>query len=573
MDLKDFFALLQTPLFPEEVRLKTRDFEALSGTSKILFKGKTLPGNSGFSYRGELFPREASLLPKGNPVPVVFKEGGVSFSDLGMSFSNAKIQSGSSFLTVDGFMREGEVSLSTSGSIDLRQLFSLVKSPFFPDQIRSQVAGVQELDGGAEIHLKWLGKTGKWFSALKEGEIRLKRVHLQHREIPVSLSGIEGSFLITPEQVRFDELKGRVGDSPVALSGTLSRDSFSFPASSRKAGKGSGLGKARRLSFQISSPHLNLDPLFPKEGSSPASFERIRDWLSTWRIDGTVRVDRGSYRSLHYQDLKGEMKTTDGTLFIRPFQFKSDGGDFWGEGWIRPTEKGISMEIKPRFSNMEAKGFIRTLFKKGQEDRVIITGRVHIDKAELKGGGEDFQKMKESLSGGLRFEVQNGVIERFNILSKIFSILNVSQLLKGRLPDLATKGLPYREILATFQVKDGVARTDDFLVDSDAMRITLLGEIDLGKNLLDVKIGVHPLVTIDAILRSVPIAGYILTGEDKGFISYFYRVKGSLDDPEIEAIPLKSIEEPSWGVIRRLLETPLRPFQKAPPSNHKGKNG
>jgi len=318
---------------------------------------------------------------------------------------------------------------------------------------------------------------------------------------------------------------------------------------------------------------LDLDPLFPKrEGSSPTSFEKLRDWLSNWSVDGKVEVETGKYRSLHYENLKGEMKTVDGTLFIRPFQFQSDGGDFWGEGWIKPTERGLRLEIKPRISNMESKAFIRTLLRKGEEERVMITGRVHVDKVELRGEGEDSQKMKESLNGSLRFEIENGVIERFNILSKIFSILNVSQLFKGRFPDLKTKGLPYHQILANIYVKEGVASTDDFLVNSDAMRVTLQGKVDLGKNLVDARIGVHPLVTVDTILSHVPIAGYILTGKDKAFISYFYEVKGNLDDPKIEAVPLKSIEEPSWGVIKRLLETPLRPFQKAPSSNHKGKN-
>jgi hypothetical protein len=324
-----------------------------------------------------------------------------------------------------------------------------------------------------------------------------------------------------------------------------------------------GLAESGRLSFQISSPQLDLDPLFPKEeGPSPISFGQIRDWLSDWSVDGKIQVDQGKYRSLRCQDLKGEMKTIDGTLFISSFQFKANGGDFWGEGWIRPTEKGIRMEIKPRFSNMEAKTFIRTLFQKGEEERVIIAGRVHIDKVELSGEGEDFQKMKESLNGGLRLAFENGVIERFNILAKIFSILNISQLLRGRLPDLATQGLPYRRIQGDFSVKNGVATTDDFLVDSDAMKITLLGKVDLGKSLIDIRIGVHPLVTVDTILSSVPIAGYILTGEDKGFISYFYDVKGTLDDPRIEAIPFKIVEESTWGIIKRLLQTPLRPFKK-----------
>ncbi len=415
MDLRNLFALFQTPIFPEEVRSKINGFEALSGISQISFKGKTIPGASRFSYEGEFFPKEASFLQRGNPTPLVLKEGGVSFSDSGMGFSKTQIQSGRSSLTLDGLIREGNVSLSTWGSIDLNQLLSLIKSPLFPEEIRSQVEGIQELNGGAEVRLKWLGKTENWISALKEGEIRLKGIDLRHREIPVPLSHFEGFFLITPEQIRFDELKGKVGDSPITVSGTLFQGSPSSPVSSRKVGKGSGLLESGRwLSFQISSPQLNLDPLFPeKEGTSPASFEKIRDWLSNWSIDGKIQIDKGKYRSLHWQDLKAEMQTIDGTLFIRPLQFKGDGGDFWGEGWIKPTEKGIRIEIKPRFSNMEAKAFIRTLFQKGEEERVMITGRVHVDKVELRGEGEDFQKMKESLNGGLRFEIENGVIERF----------------------------------------------------------------------------------------------------------------------------------------------------------------
>jgi uncharacterized protein YhdP len=183
---------------------------------------------------------------------------------------------------------------------------------------------------------------------------------------------------------------------------------------------------------------------------------------------------------------------------------------------------------------------------------------------ELRGEGEDFQKVKESLNGSLRLEIDEGVIERFNVLSKIFSILNVSQLLMGRLPDLKTKGLPFHKIMANIQVKDGIASTDDLVVDSDAMKITLIGKADLGKNQIDATIGIHPLVTLDTVLSKVPIAGYILTGKDKAFLSYVYEVKGELDDPKIEAIPIKSLGQGFWGIIKRILETPLRPFKNLP---------
>jgi hypothetical protein len=85
-------------------------------------------------------------------------------------------------------------------------------------------------------------------------------------------------------------------------------------------------------------------------------------------------------------------------------------------------------------------------------------------------------------------------------------------------------------------------------------------------------VGVHPLVTVDTVLSKIPIAGYIFTGKNRAFLSYVYEVKGDLDDPKVEAIPIKSLGEGVFGIIKRLLETPIRPFQKLPSSANHQKN-
>jgi hypothetical protein len=249
---------------------------------------------------------------------------------------------------------------------------------------------------------------------------------------------------------------------------------------------------------------------------------------------------------------------------------KGAGGDFWSEGWFQPAEKGIRFEIKPRVSNMEAGAFTRILASKAREEKVVYTGRIHIDKVELNGEGEDFQKIKESLNGVLRFEMKNRAIEG-QYFVKIFSILNVTQYFKGRLPDLKTRA-SFHRIICKLSYQGRVASTEDFLIDSDAMRITGVGKIDLGKNQIDAKVGVHPLVTVDTVLSKIPIAGYILTGKDKAFLSFVYEVKGDLDDPKIEAIPFKSMGEGVFGIIKRLLETPVRPFQKLPSFSKESSN-
>jgi uncharacterized protein involved in outer membrane biogenesis len=553
VDLKNLLSLSQSPIFPEEIKLKATEIESLSGTGQFSFKTRRPAGHRSLSYEGEFMPKDVYLLPKGISSPLIFRDGILSFSNLGVIFSKMRVQSGNSSLTLDGSIKEGNLNLSTSGSINLKTLHSLLQSPLISDRMGSQMDEIQELTGGVNVRVKWFGKTGEWISALREGEIQLRGVSFHHRKIPVPISHIEGAFLFSPEQVRFDELKGKLRDSPIVLSGSISRT-------------GQRVGSGKVVLFQLSSSQLDLDPLFPKrEEPISASFEKLSDWLSNWSFDGKVNIDQGKYRALHYQDLKAEMKTADGKLLIHPFQIKADGGDAWGEGWIQPTEKGIRFEIKPRISNMEAKAFLRTLLQMGEEEKVMVSGRVHIDKVELRGEGENFQKMKGSLNGGVRLEIEEGVIERFNILSKIFSILNVSQLLKGRLPDLKTKGLPFHQIMANIYVKDGIASTDDFVVDSDAMKITLIGKVDLGKNQIDARIGVHPLVTLDTVLSKIPIVGYVLTGKEKGFLSFIYEVSGDLDDPKVEAIPIKSLGQGFWGIIRRLLETPLRPFQKPTP--------
>lgn len=559
VDLNDLLLLFRTPLFPEDIRSKAQEVEGLSGAGQISFKGKSSPKDSRFSYEAAFIPREVSLLQKGVPFPLVSKEGTFTFSNLGVGFSKTKIQFLNSSILLDGSVKEGNVRLSAGGSIDLRTLPALLRSSFFPDQVRAQMEEVQELKGEAEIRLRWAGRAGDWIASLREGQIKLGGVSFLHRNMPLPLSQVEGSFFLSPDRFRLDDLKGKFGENQFVVSCASARSILSYsPPESKGLSPGPG-----RLSFRISSPLLDLDLLFPKKEGS-ASLEKVREGLSAWDIEGKMEADQVRFSGYLYQGLRVEMKTVDGRLILNPVQFKGAEGDLWGEGWIEPSEKGVKFEIKPRFSNMDAKTFFRTLFHKRADEKILISGRIHIDKVDLQGEGENLQSIKGSLDGGLRFEVENGVIERFSLLAKIFSILNVSQLFMGRFPDLTTRGLPFHRITGTLQVKDGIATTENFLVDSDAMRITIVGKIDLGKNLIDARVGVHPLVTVDTVLSNVPIAGYILTGKDKAFLSYVYEVTGNLDDPKIEAIPIKSIGEGLFGIIRRLLETPLRPFQKTP---------
>lgn len=172
-----------------------------------------------------------------------------------------KIQLGNASLALDGFIKQGNLNFSTTGSVDLKYLHSFLRSSLVPDQIRSEMEGIQKMSGRAEVQLKWLGRTEDWISVIREGKIQLKGVSFQYRKIPVPLSQMEGSFLFSPKQIRFDEVKGKLGDSPIAFSGSILR---------MEQPEGSG----KWVLFQLSSPQLDLDPLFSKKGRNHSHFIR-----------------------------------------------------------------------------------------------------------------------------------------------------------------------------------------------------------------------------------------------------------------------------------------------------------
>ena len=137
-------------------------------------------------------------------------------------------------------------------------------------------------------------------------------------------------------------------------------------------------------------------------------------------------------------------------------------------------------------------------------------------------------------------------------MSKIFSIVNIISI-----DNLLREGLPYNELKGSFVIKDGILSSEDLALYSPSMRMSAIGNIDMGKSTVDAKLGIHPFVTIDSIISKIPIAGWIIGGKEKSTISMYYEIKGPLNNPDVEAVPVKSIGLGILGIFQRILETPV----------------
>jgi uncharacterized protein YhdP len=202
--------------------------------------------------------------------------------------------------------------------------------------------------------------------------------------------------------------------------------------------------------------------------------------------------------------------------------------------------------------NLSAVQVLQSLQTKRQ-----VTGSISIQ-GELSAKGKSIEDIKKSIQGDVKLICTEGKLRKFAVLSKIFSILNVSQLLKFQLPDMVSGGMPYNKITGKFSIQNGVAGTNDLFIDSDAMNISIIGKFDIPGEELDLTVGVKPLQTVDKVISHIPIVGWILTGKNKSLVTAYFEAKGTWDNPHVSAIPVKSLAKGIFNIFKRVFQLPAK---------------
>ncbi len=90
------------------------------------------------------------------------------------------------------------------------------------------------------------------------------------------------------------------------------------------------------------------------------------------------------------------------------------------------------------------------------------------------------------------------------------------------------------------------------------MNMSMRGEQNLISTELDMELGIMPLRTLDRLVTNIPLAGWILTGEDKALVTAHFKLTGPGDDPKIVPIPVESASKQLLGVFERLFTLPVK---------------
>jgi hypothetical protein len=197
-------------------------------------------------------------------------------------------------------------------------------------------------------------------------------------------------------------------------------------------------------------------------------------------------------------------------------------------------------------------------------DSVKITGTFDLQ-GHLR-SGEKNDSLVRSLQGWISFIAKNGEIYKYPLLSRIFAVINVSDMVRGRFPDMSREGFAYNSITIKGNIQDGILVLKEAAIDGVTANLAGQGEIDFADKKIDITVLVAPFKTVDLIVKNIPLVNSMLANT---LITIPVKVKGDLGDPTVTILSPTAIGEGVLGIMKRTLQLPFKVIQPILPDDKK----
>jgi hypothetical protein len=159
----------------------------------------------------------------------------------------------------------------------------------------------------------------------------------------------------------------------------------------------------------------------------------------------------------------------------------------------------------------------------------------------------------ETLAGDITVTVRDGTLNKFTLLSRLLSFIDIKNWLSAQIPDPRIVGVPFKTIFTDFKGNGGLFYTDNFLLQGPVMDITAEGSVQFGADRLDMEVGMFPFDTVDWVLNHIPLIGERIGAGTGKLVAAYFQVRGPLNDPSITPKPITSVAQ----FIKKTLGMPI----------------
>jgi hypothetical protein len=277
-------------------------------------------------------------------------------------------------------------------------------------------------------------------------------------------------------------------------------------------------------------------------------------------VRGTIRIQSDSlaYGRRNWVPFKAQLTITDGAWTVEVKETNLCGISM--PGVLQFTATQPLLKVFPASQGQALNPAIQCLLG----EHMSVTG--HFDLSGHMEGNLKEAPFSKGLSGELSFHARDGRIYRYELLSKIFAFLNLTELLRGKVPDMGKEGFAYNAMHAKADLLNGRLVIKEAVIDGKSMEIGCEGEVDLLRDQVDLRVLVAPLKTVDFIIKHIPGVNYILGGT---LVSIPVRVSGRLADPTITPLSPSAVGEGLLGIMERALTLPVKIIEPVLPETTK----
>ncbi|MEJ5357965.1 MAG: AsmA-like C-terminal domain-containing protein [Desulfobacterales bacterium] len=373
--------------------------------------------------------------------------------------------------------------------------------------------------------------------------------HLAFEAAPEDFS-LAGPFLGAPLRLAGGHLRAGSREGPpaglrLALAGI---EAGLGPNAARVDGEIEAEGKAIRLSLDLTAGRLDLvrlakdlEPLAGRRGAEP--------------LEPTGRIGIAAERAV-----LGELEIAPLRMSLEP------GGREGGVVWIeRGALCGMLFMGRVGFAGGAIDAYlVPVVDARPLEETVpcltressIASGNFNLDGAlQARGRGEDLLR---SATGRFAFVAEDGTIRKSPFFARLFTVLNLTELYRGSLPDFDSGGFDYRRSTAELELAGGKLYVREWTIDGPTLWMGGRGEIDLLQRTLDFTLMVSPFKTIDRIVNRIPGLGWILGGR---LVAVPMKATGELKDPRIVPLSPEAVGTSLLEMLKRAILLPVRIIQ------------
>lgn len=218
--------------------------------------------------------------------------------------------------------------------------------------------------------------------------------------------------------------------------------------------------------------------------------------------------------------------------------------------------KDLALDVTLEGKSLDVKTFYNCVERR----QVKMTGTLDLS-GQVSGRGP-VDDLVSSLQGPLKVKFSNGVILQDKTLARVLEVLNITQIVKGRLPNLSSEGFAYTTITVQGEFKEGKLLVNEFNMDGETLDVIGQGAIDLIQETVDMELMAAPFKNANTVIKYIPGVNYLMADS---LVAIPVGIKGPLDDPKVQVLSAPSIGSGLLKLGERIIKSPIKLIETLTP--------